>query len=196
MTKRCLRLLQLALVGIPVTVAAPWAISQSLKAFDVISVKSDRDGHGLDAGAQPGGRYTARNVSAEFLLTLLTEAFDVKDYQIFGKPKWADEDHYDIIAKVETTSQLNHEQLKPLLQAMLVDRFKLRYQTEMKQFPAYSLVVGKGGPKFKADNNILVSPSLKISINNGRATMTARQMAISALATQLVDMTGRGVIDD
>jgi uncharacterized protein (TIGR03435 family) len=172
---------------------AAGAAAQGMKSFDVISIKPDRDGHGLDAGTQPGGRYTARNVSAMFLMT---QAFGVKAFQISGAPKWLDDDRYDIEAKAGVPNQLTQEQLKPLLQAMLVDRFRLRFHREMKEFPAYSLVAGKSGPKFAADNNILIPESLSVSSNNGRATMTGRKTPMADLAKQLGDMAGRTVIDN
>jgi uncharacterized protein (TIGR03435 family) len=136
MTKRIRYALPaLAFVGL----VLPPVATQSAKAFDVVSIKPDRDGHGLDAGTQPGGRYTARNVPAGFLVT---EAFGVKDYQIVGAPKWLNDERYDIAAKIDSPNQISQEQLKPLLQAMLVDRFRLKFHKEMREFPAYSLVPG------------------------------------------------------
>ncbi len=173
--------------------AAGIVAAQAPKRFDVVSIKPDKDGHGLDAGTQPGGRYIARNAPAEFLVT---EAFGVKGFQLIGAPKWLKDERYDILAKADTANELGNEQLRPLLQAMLVDRFKLKFHTEMKEFPAYSLVVGKGGPKFETDNNILISASFNLSSNNGRATLTGRKMPMSALASHLTDMTGRTVIDN
>jgi hypothetical protein len=77
MTKEKLYALSLA-AGMLVTAAVPWVAAQTVKRFDVVSIKPDRDSQGLDAGAQPGGRYTARNVPAEFLVT---EAFGIKGFQ-------------------------------------------------------------------------------------------------------------------
>jgi len=167
------------------------AAAQAVKPFDVVSIKPDRDGHGLNAGTQPDGRYTARNVSALFLMT---QAFGIKTYQISSAPKWLDDDHYDISAKADSANQLSQDQLKPLLQAMLVDRFRLRFHKERREFPVYSLIVGKSGPKFSADNNILVSESLNVSSNHGRATMTGRKMTMQGLAKQLGDVAGRTVV--
>jgi uncharacterized protein (TIGR03435 family) len=193
MTARVLRSTRLGVIGIAAIVAVPWAVAQTVKTFDVISIKPDKDSHGLDAGTQPGGRYTARNVPAQFLVT---EAFGVKDFQIVGAPKWLNDERYDIAAKANTPVQLSQDQLRPLLQALLVDRFKLKFHTEMKAFPAYALVVGKNGPKFEADNSILTSMSFSISSSKGRATVAGRKISMSAFATHLTDMAGRTVIDD
>src|SRR5580698_2567748 len=99
--KKCL-----LIAGLLVVVLA----AQSVKSFDIVSIKPDPDSHGLDAGTQPGGRYTARNVPVMFLLT---EAFGVKAYQISGAPKWVDDARYDIVAKAGVSWQLGPEQLKP-----------------------------------------------------------------------------------
>src|SRR4051812_17654260 len=76
MTKRKLCTLVLA-AGIA-SISVAWLSAQTVKRFDVVSIKPDKDGHGLDAGTQPGGRYSARNVPAEFVVT---EAFGVKAFQ-------------------------------------------------------------------------------------------------------------------
>ena len=192
MTKRILYALQLSAIGIAAIVAVSQAVAQSPNAFEVISIKPDKDGHGLDAGTQPGGRYTARNVPVQFLVT---EAFGIKDFQIAGAPKWLNDERYDIVAKAATPNKLSPEQLRPLLQAMLVDRFKLKFHREMKEFPTYSLVVGKNGPKFHQSQGGH-APNLSVSSDKGRASMTGQSMPMSALAQQLAGMVGRSVADN
>jgi uncharacterized protein (TIGR03435 family) len=192
MTKRVLYGLHLGVVGITAMVAVPRVGAQATKTFDIISIKPDKDGHGLDSGTQPGGRYTARNVPAQFLVT---EAFGIKDFQIAGAPKWLNDERYDIVATAATPNQLSQEQLRPLLQAMLVDRFKLKFHREMKEFPTYSLVVGKNGPKFRQSPRGH-APNLSVSSDNGRASMTGQSMPMSALAQSLADMVGRTVADN
>ncbi len=195
MTKRVLRAARLGVIGIATIVAVPWAVAQTVKAFEVISIKPDKDSHGLDAGTQPGGRYyTARNVPAQFLVT---EAFGVKDFQVVGAPKWLNDERYDITRRRPTLrSSSIRINSRPLLQAMLVDRFRLKFHTEVKEFPAYSRVLGKSGPKFEAENSILTSSSFSVSSNKGRATMTGRKISMSELASHLTDMAGRTVIDN
>ncbi|HEY3825294.1 MAG TPA: hypothetical protein VGL82_12095 [Bryobacteraceae bacterium] len=89
MAKRILCALQLGVIGITAMAAVARVGAQTVKTFDVISIKPDKDGHGLDAGTQPGGRYTARNVPVQFLVT---EAFGIKDFQIAGAPKWLNDE--------------------------------------------------------------------------------------------------------
>jgi uncharacterized protein (TIGR03435 family) len=192
MTKRVRHALLLSVIGIAAISGVPRVSAQTPKTFDVISIKPAKDGHGLDAGTQPGGRYTARNVPAQFLVT---EAFGIKDFQIAGAPKWLNDERYDIVAKAATPNELSPEQLRPLLQALLVDRFKLKFHKEMKEFPTYSLIVGKTGPKFHQSPGGH-APNLSVSSGNGRASMTGQGMPMSALAQQLAGMTGRSVADN
>ena len=81
------------------------------------------------------------------LKIVLMEAFKVKLYQIVG-PSWLDEDCFEIVAKMPEGA--TSDQIPAMLQALLVERFKLAAHKEDRPRPVYALVVGKGGPKFKA----------------------------------------------
>ncbi len=168
--------------------------AQSVKSFDIVSIKPNPDGHGLDAGSQPGSRYTARNVPVMFLLT---EAFGVKAYQISGAPKWLDDAPLRYCREGECSRRTERRATKTrCCRRCLRNVSSLKFHKETKEFPVYSLVIGKSGPKFSADNNILVSESLNVSSNHARATMTGRKVPVSDLAKQLGDMSGRTVIDN
>jgi uncharacterized protein (TIGR03435 family) len=80
---------------------------------------------------------------------LITYAYDIKDYELFGEPHWADIDRYNISAKGPDGSSLTRNVARPMMQALLADRFHLKLHTEMKEMAVYALVVAKGGPKFR-----------------------------------------------
>src|SRR5262249_22166 len=42
-----------------------------------------------------------------------------------------------------------HERMRPMLQALLADRFKLSIRRETKELPVYKVTVAKGGPKLQ-----------------------------------------------
>src|SRR5579862_6835445 len=66
-------------------------------AFDVASVKANKSGDNrVLLRVQPGGLYTATNVT---LKDLLTAAYQLKPQQISGLPNWGDSDHFDVEAK-------------------------------------------------------------------------------------------------
>lgn len=79
--------------------------------------------------------------------------------QILGPPSWFYSERYFIDAKMDDSIADEVQKLAPdqrqlalqiMLQRLLADRFKLNVHREARQFPIYTLVVSKGGPKLKA----------------------------------------------
>ena len=81
------------------------------------------------------------------LKSLLTTAYDVKNYQVNG-PAWLDTERYDIVAKVPAGA--TKEQVNVMWQNLLADRFGVKLHHESKDFQVEELVVAKGGSKLKA----------------------------------------------
>jgi uncharacterized protein (TIGR03435 family) len=76
----------------------------------------------------------------------ISAAYRVKLYQISG-PDWLGSERFDISAKIPAGAK--EEQVPEMLQAMLVDRFQMKFHREKKDFPVYALVIAKGGLKLK-----------------------------------------------
>jgi uncharacterized protein (TIGR03435 family) len=162
-------------------------------AFDVASVKPSAPGSsGGGITPAPDG-LTARNVTLLFCIRI---AYDVQDYQISG-PDWLTTEQYDIAAKTDT--QVNQDQLRLMLRALLAERFKLALHREEKTRSAYELVVGANGPKLteaKVDEKGGVTASI------GHLAFTAAPMSalVRRLSQQLhepvSDLTGlKGIYD-
>jgi hypothetical protein len=128
--------------------------------FEVASIKLDKsDGRNVMLGVSPGGRFHAKNVT----LTLLIEmAYNVKDSQLTGGPKWISSEHYDIEAKPPDSvarkfatpagigpSSGQDQLMRLMVQSLLADRFKLTLGHTTKDLPIYALVVAKHGPKLR-----------------------------------------------
>jgi uncharacterized protein (TIGR03435 family) len=134
--------------------------SQTPPSFEVASIRKSVPHTGrLMArrvmGAMDPGRFTAEGVTAK---SLIRQAYDLYDYQVSGGPPWVESELFDVDAKVDdaAAAQLQkltrhdqNEQMNLMLQTLLADRFKLQVAHETKDEPAYTLVVAKGGPKFK-----------------------------------------------
>lgn len=73
-------------------------------------------------------------------------AYDLKNYQISG-PEWLASTRFDIAAKVPAGT--SRDQVRPMLQSLLEDRFQMKTHRDTKEFAVYALVVAKGGPKMK-----------------------------------------------
>jgi uncharacterized protein (TIGR03435 family) len=112
-------------------------------AFEVASVKPSKgEVRGASAEFSEGGnRFTATNMPLGGLILM---AYNITVRQLSG-PGTGLSDKYDVAAKAEHT--MSREQMLRMLQALLVDRFKLVLHWEAKEVPVYALVVGKGGPK-------------------------------------------------
>jgi uncharacterized protein (TIGR03435 family) len=93
-------------------------------------------------------RFQASSVT---LKQLIVEAFEIKDYQLDGGPKWLTSDNFSINASAG--GQATKAELHIMLKALLADRFALKTHIETRQLPTYALVVartdGRLGPAIK-----------------------------------------------
>ncbi len=94
-------------------------------------------------GTDDPGHATFTNMS---LMNLITQAYNVKEYQVTG-PSWLASERYDLqtVEPRDTTK----EQFGLMMQKLLADRFHLTLHHESKEFQGYELVVAKGGSKLK-----------------------------------------------
>jgi uncharacterized protein (TIGR03435 family) len=179
------------------------------QAFEVASIKpSDPGTTGFRIGIEPGGVFTARNVT---LKIMIEQAFEVRDFQISGGPGWMDTQMYDITAKGNgpevseyelarmTDEQRNRFQQSMLarLRTLLADRFQLKVHKETKEMPVYALVVAKGGPKIvKSGDSFGPQSGLKGQrTTEGKTQLTGTQFPLSSLVRALSNQVGRVVID-
>lgn len=120
--------------------------------FEVASVKPNKtNDRRVMIQLPPTGRLTATNVPLRFMIRT---AFDVQDFQIVGGPSWVASDRFDITAKAPD-GVVDQEQIRPMLRALLADRFKLVVHNETREMPTYALVMarpdGKLGPNMKVN---------------------------------------------
>lgn len=152
----------LALAG---AVALPSAQS-ARPAFDVVSIKprafsdqADLRGFASGMGMCGGYRFTPNgnriNLPGTNICSLLRMAFDLTEYQIVA-PGWikdvAPSSFFDIVAQGPAGSTLTVEQARPMLRAMLEDRFKLRFHRGMHDAPVYALVERPQGHKLRTQD--------------------------------------------
>jgi uncharacterized protein (TIGR03435 family) len=134
-------------IGIGLLDAA--APEQATERFEVATIRPNTGpavggpiGGGL--GFRPG-RFSAENIT---LKQVLTYAYDLQAYEIFGGPDWVTRDRFDIAATMpppptgfdprDTTARNRR-----LVRALLADRFNLVVREERREMPAYSLVMAR-----------------------------------------------------
>ncbi len=180
-----------AILGLIAAGLALWAQPRPPSAplaFEVASVKpsgSGRNGvaggcHGIDtvysprqaAQAPPLGRCELTDARLSHLINF---AWGLQSMaQLESGPDWIarGDERFDVEAKAEDTSKATEQQLRGMLQNLLIDRFQLKFHRQTKDMPGFALVVAKGGPKLQAstsqetrvsftgpDGNALIKPS-------------------------------------
>lgn len=185
------------------TIASRWIVVSSLmvcaiasaqtpaapKQFDVATIKPNASNDNrVMLGLPLGGRFTTTGVS---LKLLVTEAYNVRDFQVTGGPGWISSDRWDINAKVDGMAErIPIEQMRPMLQVLLADRFQLKVHEETKEMPLYVLTVGKNGSKLQ-ENTGDPGPMLRM----GRGQLSGKKVAIAMLIQPLSQILGRTVVD-
>jgi hypothetical protein len=130
------------------------ALAQTPKAaptFDVVSIRSaDLPTPETMRSRQFRAGTTINEGIADFefvsLADLLPHAYRVKSFQVVG-PQSLRESRWNIRARLPQGG--SRDQIPDMVQAMLVDRFKLEIHREKRDLPVYELVVLKGGLKLK-----------------------------------------------
>ncbi len=175
--------------GAPVSPAA-----KPLPVYDVATIKpSKSDDHGPDVTTSA---YSI--VGRGILLTwFLQKAFGIQPDFIFGMPPWANNARFDIDAKIvdpdmQQLNSLTPEQRRAMLQALLADRFALRWHFEERTLPLYELVPAKNGSKLKAAP-LADKEEQGIYTGNDRIRVTYTPM--SSFCGNLSEKVHRAVVD-
>jgi uncharacterized protein (TIGR03435 family) len=134
----------------------PTAQSAAGPRFEVASVKpSDPNAVGpfgkppaLPETRVVGDRYSASNHT---LRDLVKVAYDFYfDFRIVGGPDWQTSRRFDIQAKAEDPAA-DMGAMRPMIRALLADRFKLRVHTETRELPIFALVVARDDGRLGAN---------------------------------------------
>jgi uncharacterized protein (TIGR03435 family) len=131
----------LALLIASLLTAVRAAPEEKRVAFEVASVKPDTSGSGMVMIRPPvGGRFTATNARVKMLVSL---AYKLPNFAISGGPGWIDTDGFDIEAKA-ADPKVSIEEMRPMLQSLLEDRFQLKVRIETREVPVYAITLPKG----------------------------------------------------
>jgi uncharacterized protein (TIGR03435 family) len=86
------------------------------------------------------------------LCGLIRFAYDVHAYQVVQMPAWMTKTEQSIFYDIETVvagGTPSRDQVRPMLQALLADRFQLQTHREPREVPVYALVVDRNGPRLR-----------------------------------------------
>jgi len=129
-------------------------------------------------GAFYGGRVRLPGYS---LTTLLTVAYDVKEYLIV-RPAWMDTTYYSVLATMPISTP--RKEVNLMLQTLLAERLGLTAHREERQGSMYALYVEPHGPKCPIASG--VDPETKEPPFVVRNTGSARRIIGNATIAQLI----------
>jgi uncharacterized protein (TIGR03435 family) len=110
--------------------------------FEVASVKINKSGDTQTRLAIPPGAGRVDVVNMQ-LRGLIQAAYSVPANQLDNVPAWVADTRIDIVAKADPSASI--QQLREMLQPLLVERFKLAFHHEQRDRDVYALVVAKPG---------------------------------------------------
>lgn len=136
-------------------------------------------------------------------------AFDVKAYQIVGGPAWIHHDGFSIDAEPPASSESSKlnppspnsplsEEQRQMLQALLIDRFGLKYHFEARDSRVYWLVRTGKQLKLTKTNDPTKPPIMNVNVYHdgvGNGEMVGRNTSMAFMAQRLSEKLGLTVED-
>jgi len=117
-------------------------------------------------------------------------AYGVRDAMIIGGPEWADNQHFDVLAKASSDAAM--PALRQMMQALLLERFKLVVHREDRAVRAYALIVGKREPRYREGSGGRPTCDWKTG-EGGLRRRECRNITMLELANQLPGWAGIGI---
>jgi uncharacterized protein (TIGR03435 family) len=128
------------------------------------------------------------------VLDLIALAYTREDQAILGGPGWIDFNRFDLVAKISSlkvssgrnptnpsSAQNPYDQIRPLIQRVLAERFHLTYHMEDRPLPGYTVTVAKEGAKLTEAKD----PAAEHSCQFQQDKATPGQMIISCTSETL-----------
>jgi uncharacterized protein (TIGR03435 family) len=149
-------------LGIPASTPAQSQGAAAPLTFEVASIKVAKSGpngvrggcHGVDsvytpaeaAEAPPLGRCVITDGRLSHMVGI---AWDVSMQMLKAGPDWIQrgDERFNLEAKAEDPAKTTERQLLQMLQALLIERFGMKYHLEPAILPGFALTVAKGGSK-------------------------------------------------
>jgi len=159
-------------------------------AFEAASVKRNNSPEGRSELHMSPDGVTITNYRLRFLIP---NVYKIAFYQIAGAPQWLDSNKYDIIARAPNGS--SDDQLRFMLQQLLVDRFGLKFHRELRDVPGYAVVLAKDAPKFTIEKKPDQPGRDDGRVGAGRGMATGHMVSSAVFAEVLSIYLARPVLD-
>jgi len=155
--------------------------------YEVASIKPNAgDDFRYAFQIEPGGRLAATGIT---LRRLMMTAYNVQGFRILGGPDWVSSRQWDVQAKADRAASPG--QIRPMLRALLENRFQLRCHSEKRQLLVYELSVDLKGSKVQT----VKDGEAKADVRVGAGLIQLTKATAATFASQLQYALGRPVID-
>jgi len=180
--------------------------------FEVASIRPSSELPAqVDVGVHVSGSQV--RITGMSLRDYIRIAYRVSPRQVSG-PDWIAEERFDVAAKLPEGA--SGSQVPEMLQALLADRFQLKFHREAQELPVFALAIAKSGSKLQsaaspdtaadrpANLNVEASGStagINIDLDGGSFLSLAnnrleiRKMTMTVLASMLTRFVDRTVVD-
>jgi len=151
--------------------------------FAVATIKPSRPDAPRGGYGIRGQDVTTTNVTVSWMIKL---GYNVHANQISGAPAWVDSERYDTVGRSDTPGEPSRDQMKLMIQKLLVDRFQLKFHRVKKELPVYAMVVAKSGPKLTVsagDPNAF--PGIGFGREPGVISLVGRNTGLNGVANGL-----------
>jgi uncharacterized protein (TIGR03435 family) len=160
--------------------------------FEVASIKQNKTASGNSVTTfLSGGVFTAKDAT---LKDIIQEAYQIiDDERLQGGPGWMISDRWDIAAKPANATK--QEEAVLMLQALLVDRFQLKFHRETQDVNGYALTQARDGAKIRTNTETTCLPPCGGTNVSAGGKLTARKVPMSRFVNRLAQIVGRPVVD-
>lgn len=141
-----------------------------------------------------GSRFVTEGTT---FLDLFKYAYNVNPQQVVSGPGWLRTEKFDVVADPETEKRPSSDQMKAMVQQLLVDRFHLQMHHEQKLLSVYALVKTADTPKLKrstADPDgipvVAYNPRGELAVGDATMANFATFLQRFVLDRPAVDQTG------
>ena len=170
-------------------IASTWLVSIAhAQSFDVASVKASHSDSEKGAIQMAKGSLTMVNAPLRRIVDAAFGIGEDRDAYLLAGPGWMMAERYDVMAKFPPATSTDRVRL--MLQALLTERFAMKFHRETRDVLAYVLVVGKSGLKARS-----APEGSTGGFNRRQGHLETRSATMAALADKLSQQSDRPVVD-
>jgi uncharacterized protein (TIGR03435 family) len=156
--------------------------------FDVASVKASRSDSERGSIQMAKGSLTMANAPLRRIVSAAFGISEDRDPYLLAGPGWMAAERNDVAAKFPAATSA--DQVRLMLQALLKERFGMKFHRETREVPAYVLVVAKSGLKARP-----AAEGSAGGFNRRQGHLESRSATMAALADKLSQQSDRPVVD-